>query len=483
MAARVASTALALSALLGCGGDRPPAAPSPDSSPFRDGRVSEAGPDGSALDARGRGDAGPRLPSADIEVVLPYGAPPETRTLTVEAGLASLDVHLSVDTTGSFGEEIDAMQADLRDRIASVLRERVPDVAFGVSRFEDFPRQPFGGPDDHPFELLSPITQDADRVGSAVASLDAPLGNGGDAPESGLEALYQIATGEGLRVGSLTWIPRYSGRAAPGGGTLGGVGFREGALRVVVHITDAPPHEPADYAAEIGPTHSLVEAAAALSEVEARVIGIASSDVARPHLERLAIATRAVVAPSADGSCPTGVAGSTRDAVDGSCPLVFDVERDGTGLSNAITDAIVELVTAVRFDEVHGVAVDDPLGFLRAIEARDAVTPPGVTPPTTDDLHPSGDGVLDTFLSVGPGTRMTFRLSFENVVIRQSDYDQVFRLSVEIVGDGLVLTRRTIRVIVPRGRADGGPAAMDAGPEAGPSTDGASASDGSSGDG
>ena len=87
------------------------------------------------------------------------------------------------------------------------------------------------------------------------------------------------------------------------------------------------------------------------------------------------------------------------------------------------------------------------------------------------DLRPPGDGIDDTFTDVGPGTELTFRALLRNEVIPPADYDQIFNLTIRIVGDGVTLSSRRIRVIVPRGRLDAG--ARDAGPP--------DASDGSTG--
>ncbi|HJL14570.1 MAG TPA: hypothetical protein RMH99_02870, partial [Sandaracinaceae bacterium LLY-WYZ-13_1] len=282
---------LAAVVALACSG-RPPPAPGQDTGvePARD-----AGPGFDAGSPRlpGRPDGGPRLPSVDREIVLPYLGDAVQEELAVEGEVGTLDVFFSIDTTGSFGGEIDNLQADLRSRILPGLRDRVADVAFGVGRFEDFPASPFGAPDDRPFRLLSGVTSDETRVSNAVASLDQPLGNGGDVPESGAEALWQIATGEGY--GSV--IEPYDGVALRGGGDLGGVGFRADALRVVVHVTDAPTHGPASYGARFEDTHDVSEAIDAMNERGVYGLGIASGEAARPYLERVALGTGAAVEP------------------------------------------------------------------------------------------------------------------------------------------------------------------------------------------
>src|SRR4029078_12951797 len=83
-----------------------------------------------------------------------------------------------------------------------------------------------------------------------------------DSPESTMEALYQIATGAGLdgnananttdsgAAGALATqttpgvsgdIPKFSTNVLPASGTLGGVGWRAGALHLVLLAGDIAP--------------------------------------------------------------------------------------------------------------------------------------------------------------------------------------------------------------------------------------------------
>ncbi len=457
---RRAPLAFLLSSLLGAGCQPGvPTAPLRDAGPRPDtGRL-----DGST-EARDAGYERPDalvLPHADLAVVLPYAGPEATVDLSAGASLGRLDVVFSIDGTGSFGGEIDALQTDLSDRIVRSLEASVADVAFAVVRFEDMPIAPFGVETDRAYELLTAVTTDPARVSSAVAALDLPLGNGGDTPEAGFEALYQIATGAGLLAGGDVLVPAWNGRAASGGGTEPGVGFRTGALRVVVHVTDAPAHEGADYAGPIPGAHGSAAASAALNAAGVRFIGVASGSAARPQLEAMALATGSVV-PPISGSCHTGLGGASRPPTSSGCVLVFDVASDGSGLSDAIIDSIGDLTDTLSYGEAYGEAVDDRLAFVRAIEALDATPPAGGTAPTRGDLRPT-DGIDDTFLGVRSGTEIRFRAHLANLTIEPADYDQVFRVVIRVLGDGLVLVERTVRVTVPRGRLDGGPS-DDAGP-------------------
>jgi len=238
-------------------------------------------------------------------------------------------VHLNVDTTGSIRFAIDELQVALRGTVIARLRARVQDVAFGVSRFADFPVPPFGTPAsktrpaDRAFVLLSPVTTNMDRVADAVARLDVPLDHGGDDPEASAEALYQVATGAGYSVGTERLIERCPTTAALGGGTLGGVGCRENALHVVLHVADSPSHTPEQYETGGLPgTRSWAEATAALNELAARVVSIMPTlcergacreafpyGPTRQELSELAIATHATAAAVSGGCVETSSLG------------------------------------------------------------------------------------------------------------------------------------------------------------------------------
>ncbi len=392
------------------------------------------------------------LPRYDLSFTLPYNGPEQTFTVDVQPRAGRLDVHFSIDTTGSFGGEISALKTSLQNTVIPRLRERVTNLAIGVSRFADFPIRAFGLPGDRPYDLLSPITTDFDRATRAVFTLDRPLQNGGDIPEAWIEALYQIGTGQGLMTGMATLEPFRPRPDVPGSGTIGGVGFREGAARVVVNVTDAPSHDPYDYGTIIPGTHTLDQAAAALRNVNARMIGIASGEPARAQLQTLAIATGAVVSPES-GRCATGARGMTRAPVAGQCPLVFDISADGTGLGDTVIDAITRFLDTLAFRTVTGATENDPRGFVHRIEALSATAPTGTPEPRREDRQPGGapDGVLDTFTEVTTRTRLTFRVHVRNTRAPEQEYPQLFYVRVVLLGDGLVVGERVLRIIVPEG--------------------------------
>jgi hypothetical protein len=446
---------LALLTLAGCGTDRPDAAPRPDAGdPFR------AREDAATAVTSTRPASG--YPAYDLTLTLPFRGEARSFEVTVEPRASRLDVHFNVDTTGSFSGEIANLKSSLGNFVIPRLRERAADLALGVSRFADFPVSPFGFQTDRPYDLLAPVTTDFGRVFASVNSLDQPLQNGGDIPEAWLESLYQIATGAGLRNAAFSIPTVLPPAGTPSTATLGGVGFRTGAARVVVNITDAPSHTPDSYSEAAAGTHSLQQTLDALRAVNARLIGIASGDGSRAQMERLAIGTGAVTA-AVNGRCATGIGGVARSPTGDRCPLVFDISADGTGLGNAVVEAIVSFLDGLAFSSVTAATVSDPGGFVQAVHAISATAPEGTALPEARDRLPSGtpDGLDDTFENVLTRTQLTFRIIARNTAVRETEFPQLFFARVQLVGDGVVVGERTLRIIVPEGpKVDGG---VDAG--------------------
>lgn len=404
-------------------------------------------------------DPDSRIP--EFFFILPFEDPSgeKAATLTFDTNIRRADVHVSMDTTGSMREEINVLQTSFRTDIVPGIRGFIRDSAFGVSEFEDFPQNPFGNrfcmggaSPDRPFALLQQITTSTSQVDAAIRRLDMPLGCGADLPESGFEALYQIATGEGLDFmgGS---IPEFD--SEPGGaGDIGGVGFRDDAFPIVIHVTDAETHVPADYAAAgIMGTHDRDDVVTAFETVGARFIGVASQPEPRDYLIDLALATETFIPPTG-GECFTGIAGSARPPqtlMDGTevCPLVFDARPNGTGLADTLVDAVNDLVTSITLDTVSIRVVGDPNNFIKATIPRSATPPAGAEAPTVADLD--GDSVFDSFVDLTPGTVVSFSIIAFNDTVPELEEDQVFTVTLQVVGDGItVLDEKQVIVVVPR---------------------------------
>jgi hypothetical protein len=383
-------------------------------------------------------DAGSRIPDTDYYVVLPYQGDPVDAPLTFGTDIHRADVFFLVDTSSSMGPSIDNIQEGLRDTIIPGISAQIEDVGFGVGEFEEFPVGSDGcDSGDRPFTLHQEITDVVDWVEDAVDQLDQPLGLGGcEIPEAHVEALYQTATGEGIG----DWV-------APGSCQdldeihVGMPCFREGALPIVLLISDAPMHNGPEgvYAwSDIDPEpHDWSQATAALNEIGARVVGFAieaapgwewydgapTHDLTRDHMEATAEATETIV----DGEA-----------------LVLDGPANGTGLSDAVVDGIVELASGVVQD-VDTFTEDDPADAVDARRFVVSVVPASAAP----DDHVSGMDET-TFFDVVPGTIVTFTVTFENDFVPPTDSAQVFRATIVVRGNGVArLDERNVYVIVP----------------------------------
>lgn len=124
---------------------------------------------------------------------------------------------------------------------------------------------------------------------------------------------------------------------------------------------------------------------------------------------------------------------------------VFPIAYNGTGLSGAVVDAVVNLANYHRMD-ISARAVDNPAtagfderGFVSAITAV------GWGPGSC-----SGISGGSTFLQCLPGTSVDFSVAFRNDIVMPTSVPQVFDLWVEVVGDGtFVLQRIPVRIVVP----------------------------------
>jgi hypothetical protein len=327
-------------------------------------------------------------PRECIEV--PPGQERVLASLTLPARLRVADVMFVIDSSASMRDEIDGVRNGLRDRVVPGVRASIPEANFGVALFGEFPVPPHAreGSDVGPFLLRTPITSDVGRV--EVALEDTPVWGNLDDPEAAVEAVYQVATGEGLP----PFIEASLGCAT--GGT-GGACFRADSFHVVLLVTDAPMHngppgiEPiAPYAFSPSP-HTYADALAALSAADAIVIGLGGTDALRPspipHLRAMSRDTGAV-----DG------AGE---------PLAFDIGGSGDGIGAQVVSAIERLAEGHPL-EVDAILEDRPGD---AIDARTLVV--AIRPRAADPSTGIASMDTTTFHGVRPGTRLTFELELD----------------------------------------------------------------------
>ncbi|MBR56949.1 MAG: hypothetical protein CMH54_02705 [Myxococcales bacterium] len=139
-----------------------------------------------------------------------------------------LDLYILQDLSGSFDDDVNIMNTVVPFLVDAIVDGGFVDPYFGLGSFIDKPTSPFGGWSDYVFRHELSLTDSGSALVAAVHSLDAS--GGSDEPESQIEALMQVA----LRADE--------------------VGFRPGAMRVVVLTTDASYHM-AGHHASAGPNN------------------------------------------------------------------------------------------------------------------------------------------------------------------------------------------------------------------------------------
>ncbi|MGN6544931.1 MAG: tandem-95 repeat protein [Aureliella sp.] len=326
-------------------------------------------------------------------------------TLPDAGGLTNLvDVFLLFDDTGSFASNSPIVRSAFPSIISS-LQSSLPgiDLGFGVGRFEEYANFAAEYATGRPFILNQPIVASStpDFSTSIQAALDrmAP-GYGGDAPETDIEALYQLVTGAGfdgnnngstldsgpaglattqLSPGTSGDVPSFASFTAdpasgvlPASGNVGGGGFRAGALPIVLLATDVGfAYQPKGETAITGvgglslPLSSLTQSSRAstpmsagagiqetvtgLNALGALVIGLGTNAEAtldpRQGLESLSKLTGAV-----NRSAST-IANGTVDPIAPGDPMYFQISSGfATSVSDGIVSAVQNAVTNVAMD-------------------------------------------------------------------------------------------------------------------------------------
>ncbi|MEM7606625.1 MAG: hypothetical protein AAF411_14805, partial [Myxococcota bacterium] len=413
-------------------------------------------------------DASCGIPGTDFFVVLPFGGEPQERDLTFATDIRTADIFFLTDTTGSMGGTLnnvkEAVAAEGTGLIAAI-SETIPDAWFGGGQHDDFPFGSYGSGRDEPFILAIRMTppERAPEVSTAFRGID--LHSGGDGPESHVEALFRIMTGDGeewtFRDGRTYNLPNYRFECLDGG--WGAACFREGSLPIVVHFTDICAHNgpPGESESSCNTYRDIEPAPAAwgdaireLNRRGAKYVGINASSRT----------CSGVVGPSGNSPCyflrQTAEATSSID-LDGSL-LVYDLPNDASqaAFRQQVTSAVETVATRVPIDVSTALRDDpDPSGVdaTRFITRRQ----PGcrATPPT-DPCWTPPEGVSQeaavaavdesTFFGAVPGTEVLFRITFQNTFFRGNAQAQVLVAFIDVRGSGAaVLDTRQVFIVIP----------------------------------
>ena len=361
----------------------------------------------------------------------------------------------------------------------------VPDSGFALSNFDDYPAASYktdlkttdGGTiagffihglaasGDLPFRVLGKVSTVPETVEAYTQDSLFATRHGADGPESGIEALYHIATGKGTRwsggsitgvaiekisdktvtgqQGTFTWAAGSIADNVNAPGTWGGVDFRDGVLPVVVHATDVFAHDsngqhvqgfPEIFEYNVGMSvidnpHTTDDLIAALKQTGTRVMtfGVPSQDGAcyankYGQMTAWSRESNAVVPACAFESkcganrCCLGTTQSDPVTINGrenQCILYYTAEQ--SDVSEAITDGVAALVKYGTY-EVSTRAEGEPIAgtdkttacFIKRVEAA-AYLPPPAEPerscnPTAVPGKLDGADYDNGFANFAPGT-------------------------------------------------------------------------------
>ena len=172
---------------------------------------------------------------------------------TGRVGGGNIDVVFTIDTTGSMGDDIDAVKG-FSNEFVNLLSARTLSYRFALVTYRDHPSRT-GDPSDYPARVDLDFTDDAASITSAIDAID--VGGGGDFPETVYSGLMQSI----------------------------GLEWRPGVKKIVLQLGDAPPLDPepvTDYTAD-----DVVDAALAVDPAEVYVLNV-SGGAAPPALTDIA---------------------------------------------------------------------------------------------------------------------------------------------------------------------------------------------------
>lgn len=378
---------------------------------------------------------------------------PKQEVLKVGSTPNQADILFLVDSSAGTASAMAALQGALAT-VVTQLGKTIPGLALGVAENRDYPEAPFGASGDFPVKITQTIDADPSKATTALNALVAS--GGGDSLTSQLPAMQYALTGA-----ALTWpsgsLPAH---AAPSG-RLGGADFRTDSAKIVIGVYGSNWHDSA-----LGPysfpAPTLGDVKASFAKTSAKFMGIGIGFTSESQADNLSDASKSnIPAPAfgvtCGGLCCTGVNGVGRAAngPGGTCRGNFLTAGDGTGLSSSFAKAVQAMVVGSQLDVTYALTNDPANGgfdatklvVVKALDQGDA--PNGCPAQAAKD---TGSGVLDTFVSVIPGTPLCFGFTTNDAALPAATAaPQVFAVDFQVVGkpSNIVLERRTLLFVIP----------------------------------
>lgn len=451
------------------------------------------------------GEESPRT-RGDFYFVVPYmeDPTPAVDALVFEPTVRDADVYFMVDGSSSFRAEINALSDGLMTMFEALVGDEsgITGLQLGIGEFDQCPNHRLGDGDVGIANHQS-MTRDIPALRAGLARIETITGP--DEP-CGLAA-WLFATNDTTHWTAPSIV---STTCADGGVGFGCV--REDALPVLVMLGDEGYRTNEACDSDVGPFPAdppgwnviptpdydgsterpdfcetscaappcCESISGALEAIGAKLVVAGRSTFVHSDVwEDVSIATGSyedtgIACSTARGSrvdCPAGMGLSCRRTPDSGadevCVSPFRVLLSTDGIVAELESEIRRLANAVPLDltavardlDDDGVRADEFIERIVPHTDGDVTDPRDATrvcmPATSTVVDRDGDGELDTFVGVAPGTPVCFDIhAARNVTVEPGDRPQIFRAAIDVVADERsVVDTRTVFFLVPP-RAD-----------------------------
>lgn len=357
-----------------------------------------------------------KIPENVFYVILPYK--PEinvNRLLDFKTDIQQADIAILVDLSGSMEGEHDNLKQGINNVIVTGVKAQIPNTGFGLVKF--------GTLTDQPYFIQQHITLDTAEIQNAVNTISSC----GGSDEYHTLALWRTANGfpynaniDGSNLGIFG--------SACGGESYGGMCFRPGSLPIFIMASDEE-FTDNNYNSQGGdPVIHKADAITAMNNINAKFIGINSGDSLNDFNE------------VSEGT-------GSKDSL--GAYFNYTIDSDGSGMSDQIVTAVLELVNHVQMNvSTRKEPVDGTCNSFESIDFIKALTP------LQADPAENVEGMdATTFIKVLPGTKVTFSIDFENDFCQpEKNKTLVFKARIDVYGDETsLLDSRDVLIIVPSG--------------------------------
>lgn len=355
------------------------------------------------------------IPEDVFYVILPYKPQLElTETLNFQTDIQQADIAILVDLSGSMGDEHNNLKQDINNVIITGVKEQIPNTGFGLVKY--------GTLQDMVYFIQQNITLDITEIQTAVSSIDDCSGS----DEYHTLAIWRTANGFPYNATVDNYNIGIVGSTCSGE-TYGGMCFRPGSLPIFIMASDEK-FTDTDYSSGDGPVIHKAEAIEAMNNINAKFIGIDSGSSMNDF--------NAI----SEGTGSKDSAGNYFN---------YTISSNGTGMSDQIVQAVLNLVQHVQIDvSTRKEHVDGDCAGHQSIDFIKTITPIEAIPPeSVESINAT------TFVKVLPGTQVVFDVVFENSFCQpEKNQTPIFKARIDVYGnETTILDSRDVLIIVPSG--------------------------------